>query len=147
MAASSRSICSARFTAWRASWPSATGSVTARLGSSNDLSSDRAHVLERLAIGPKTLARGRSSLGRSLRDGHAEFTLRDERGSETAGNATEGSSPGDGSGGKAERPNGLKLDGDLQNLTRIMPAEGNRPAGPYVLVLAGSLDSLLLRVV
>jgi len=44
--------------------------------------------------------------------------------------ATRERNPGDGSGGKAERPDGLWLDGDPQYRTRVMSAEGTRPAGP-----------------
>ncbi len=62
--------------------------------------------------------------------------LRDESGSRTGrarpGNAT----PGDGSGGKAELPDGLWLDGDPQYRTRVMSAEGNRPQVLYPRALA-----------
>ena len=50
--------------------------------------------------------------------------------------ATRERNPGDGSGGKAERLDGLWLDGDPQYRTQVMSAEGNRPAGPYTRALA-----------
>ena len=44
--------------------------------------------------------------------------------------------PGDGSGGTAERPAGLWLDGDPQYRTRVMSAEGIAPQVLYPRALA-----------
>ena len=70
----------------------------------------------------------RSSLVSPLRRTEPEHACETSGGVKTAQDAT-GAESGQRSGGKAERPEGYRPEGDPQYLTRTMPAEGNRLAG------------------